>query len=319
MGSKPLIGIDLGGTKTAVAAITPDGQILARTQLPTGGHGSPEAFMAALVARVREVLAGAEPAAIGIGASGPLDLARGTIHNPYTLPLPDGADIVTPFHETFNVPVALENDADAAALGEHWRGAAQGYEFAVCLTFGTGVGGGIVVQGRVFRGAGGVHPEIGHMPVDPSGPQCYCGVRGCLEAVASGTAIGQAGQEAAQGRSGAALLSLAGGRAEAVRAEHVFAAARAGDATSGQIIARAVRATADAVFGLVHTLAPDAMILGGGVMRHYDLFEPAVRDALKRCILVPGSGVHLAPAQLGNDAGVLGAARAAALSLQQQG
>jgi glucokinase len=318
LSDRPLIGVDIGGTKIAVAAITPGGQILSRVHGPTLAHASYDSFVAALIELVQEALAAAspgQPLAIGIGCPGPIDPDRGTVHNPYTLPLPDGSDIVSPLHEHFRVPVALEGDAFSAALGEHWLGAARGRELAACVTFGTGIGCGIIRNGRVARGAHGIYPEVGHHAIDPAGPECYCGARGCWETLASGTAIGQGGQEAAQAGESAALLALAGGRPEAVTSEMVFQAAAEGDAAAGRVIDRAVRATAIGVFNVVHFLAPDAVILGGGVMRHYALFEPAIRAMLARITVVPQPGLLLAPAQLGQDAGLFGAARAAMLAV----
>jgi glucokinase len=312
-----LVGIDIGGTKMAATAITPNGRILGRAQAPTAAHPTYASFVEGLAQLVEQALAASgygdgRLAGIGIGCTGPVDPARGTVHNPYTLPLPDGSDIVTPLCQRFGVPVALENDADAAALGECWLGAGAGRQLVVCITVGTGIGAGIVRHGRIVRGAAGVHPEIGHQIVDPAGPECYCGARGCWEALASGTAVGKAGQAAAAGGTSPALLALAGGRPEAVTGELVFEAARAGDEAAERILARAIEASATALFNLVHFLGPDAIILGGGVMRHYDLFEPALREVLGRCILMPVPGMLLAPARLGADAGVLGAARAVA-------
>ncbi len=317
--NRVLIGIDVGGTKVATAAITLDGHILGRSQGVTAACSSYSEFVEMLVCLVEEVyraagLDRARIAGIGIGSPGPINPELGTVHNPYTLPLPDGSDIVTPLRRHFDVPVVLEGDAFCAALGECWLGAAVGRELVACVTIGTGIGCGIVRRGRVLRGARGVYPEIGHHAVDPAGPQCYCGARGCWEILASGTAISLAGQGAARSAHGSALLQLAGGKAENVTSELVFQAARSGDHAAAGIVAGAVRATAIGVFNLVHFLAPDAIVLGGGVMRHYDLFEPAIREALSRITVVPQAGLVLAKAQLGQDAGLLGAARAVALA-----
>ncbi len=322
MGDRLFIGFDIGGTKIAAAAISADGRILGRAQASTTAQRSYQAFVATLSALVRQALAAAgqaeaQLAAIGIGCPGPLDPERGTVHNPYTLPLPDGSDIVTPLRQEFAVPVVLEGDAFSAAIGEHWLGAAAGRELAACVTIGTGIGCGIVRQGRVHRGAGGLYPEVGHHIVDPAGPPCYCGASGCWEVIASGPAIGRAGQEAARGPGGQALLALAGGQADAVTSEMVFAAARSGDLAAERIVERAVQATATGVFNIVHFLAPDAIILGGGVMRHFDLFEPTLRNTVARITVVPVGGLLLAPARLGQDAGLLGAARVAALAIEE--
>jgi len=320
LSEQPLIGIDIGGTKIAVAAITSSGRILGCAQAPVCEQSSLAAFNDTLITLVRRALAegglpGEKPAAIGIGCTGPVDPAQGTVSNPYTLPLPMDSDITTPLRKAFDAPVLLENDAFAAALGEAWLGAARGRELAVCVTFGTGIGCGVVRAGRLQHGARGHFPEIGHQILDPTGPPCYCGASGCWESLASGTAIGQAGQRAAQGPGGEALLALAGGRAEAVDARLVFQAARSGDPVACHIVERAVRATAAGVHNLVHAFAPDAIVLGGGMMCHYDLFEPAARAAIARITIVPVDGLLIAPAELGANAGLYGAARLAALSL----
>ncbi len=320
MPENPLIGIDIGGTKIAVAAISTAGGILSRAQASTLAHASYDAFVRGLIGLVEEALHSSgrsdSPLAIGIGCPGPIDPERGTVHNPYTLPLPDGADITTPLRQHFAVPVVLENDAFAAALGEHWQGAARGRELAVCITFGTGIGGGIVRQGRPARGANGVYPELGHQIIEPTGPECYCGARGCWETLASGTAIGKAGQDAAASGRSRILLEMAADRPEDVTAEMVFHAAEAGDTAAIEAVECAIRATACGVHNIVHLLAPDAIILGGGVMRHYALFEPAIRQALARITVVPQPGLLLAPAALGPDAGMFGAARAAMLAVE---
>ena len=130
---------------------------------------------------------------VGVGCTGPVIAERGIINNPYTLPTWSECDIVSPLRTVFGRPVYLENDADAAALGECFAGAGQDSSRVVLLTLGTGVGGGVVINSRVYRGTQGEHPELGHMPIDPDGPSCYCGTRGCLESIASGTSIGAAG------------------------------------------------------------------------------------------------------------------------------
>ncbi|MDI7277245.1 MAG: ROK family protein [Anaerolineae bacterium] len=315
-----LVGVDIGGTKIAVAVVTPEGRILGRSQAATADCASYDAFVGALIALVERALGEAgcgesALAGIGMGCPGPLDPVRGTVHDPYTLPLPDGADIVSPLRRRFGVPAVLEVDTFAAALGEHWLGAGAGRALIACVMIGTGIGCGIVRDGRIARGAGGAYPEIGHHAIDPAGPPCYCGARGCWEALASGTAIGQAGQQAAASGDGVRMLALAGGRAEGITSGVVFQAAREGDEDAGRIVERAVQATAIGVHNIVHFLAPDAIIFGGGVMRHYDLFAPAIEQALARITIMPRRGLFVGRARLGPDAGILGAARAVAQAL----
>jgi glucokinase len=197
--SRRAIGVDIGGTKIAVGAVSENGAIAALTTTPTLPERAFEEGLEAIVSAIGTVLDAAgwsvlDVCGIGIGCAGPLDLVRGTIENQFTLAGWKGCDIVTPLRERFGVPAWLENDADAALVGEVAFGAGRGCENVVMLTFGTGIGSGILVGGRIHRGHAGGHPEMGHVPVVDDGAICYCGRRGCLESVASGTAIAAAGR-----------------------------------------------------------------------------------------------------------------------------
>lgn len=291
------VGVDIGGTKMAVAAVDADGRTLARTSLPTeAGLGFARA-VERLGAAISQVTAEAGGSAtslrgIGIGCAGPVNPRRGTIHNPYTLTGWDNCDIVSPLRERFEVPVFLENDADAALLGECFAGAGRGFDPVVMLTLGTGVGGAALVRGQVHRGVQGEHPELGHVPVAPDGPVCYCGIRGCLESLASGTAIGEAGR--------------AFGLPDAPA---VFAAARQGHARARAVVERAVAAAACAAWTVFHTLLPQRLILGGGMMdEHFELFAAAMRQRVAGATQFSPGAVDIARAALGNDAGLVGAA-----------
>lgn len=292
-----VVGIDIGGTKTSLGAVTPDGRIVARATLPTeaalGFARAVDRFEAALRALAAEHdLPLDQLEGIGIGCAGPVNPRRGTIHNPYTLEGWDDCDIVTPLRERFAVPVRLENDADAAALGECAAGAGRGFDPVAMLTFGTGVGGALVSQGAVYRGANGEHAELGHMVVRPDGPPCYCGARGCLESLASGTAIGEAGR--------------ASGLADA---HAVFAAARAGHPAARTVVNRAVDAAATAAWTLCHTLLPQRLVLGGGIMdTEFELFAHAMRERIAPATQFSRGAGEVARAALGNDAGLVGAA-----------
>jgi glucokinase len=231
-------------------------------------------------------------AGIGIGCAGPVNPRRGLINNAYTLGGWKGCDIVTPLGERFKIPVYLENDADAAAVGECLHGAGRGFDPVLMLTFGTGVGGGVVIRGEIYRGVDGEHPDLGHVAALPDGPSCYCGAKGCLESLASGTAIGEAGRAA--------------GFADA---RTVFAAAREGDAKAREIVDRAVRATVQAVWTCLHTFLPQRIVLGGGIMEdQFELFLQALRPPLEAATMVPRGAVRVVRAALGNDAGIVGAA-----------
>jgi len=291
------IGIDIGGTKMALAVVEGAGTVQARRSLPTEA----EAGFDRAVARLGEAIealcaeAGLEPAnlrGIGIGCAGPLDPVHGLINNPYTLAGWDRCDIVTPLRGRFGLHVRLENDADAAALGECVAGAGRGFDPVVMLTLGTGVGGAAIVRGEIYRGADGEHPELGHLAVDPDGPECYCGSRGCLESLASGTALAAAGQPAGY-----------------TDARAVFDAARSGEPTAQAILERAMAAAGAAAWTLFHTFLPQRLILGGGMAEeHFDLYAAAIRARLAGATQFTPKAVEIVQAQLGNEAGVIGAA-----------
>ena len=274
-GGGKAVGIDIGGTKTAVATVNGTGDIVREATIPTEserGFASGISRITETIARVLEESGWSAPElqGIGIGCAGPVDPVRGTILNPYTLPGWMNADIVTPLREAFGCPVVLENDADMALLGECRAGAGRGFDPVVMLTFGTGIGGAALVKGAILRGVAGEHPELGHVPVDPRGPRCYCGTNGCFESLASGSAL------AARGN-----------------------------------VKEAVSAMGAATWTIVHALLPERIILGGGVMDgHYGAFAAAAAEAIARARLVPAGRVTVARAQLGNRAGLAGAASA---------
>ena len=295
--SHKAIGVDIGGTKMAVAAVDTRGAIVARVTLPTEADQGFAHAVERLAEAIEHLLpqvgwARSELSGLGLGCAGPVDPAAGLINNPYTLAGWNRCDIVSPLRERFGVPVWLENDADMAALGECFCGAGRGFDPVVMLTFGTGVGGAAIVRGEIYRGAGGEHPELGHVPVDPCGPQCYCGIRGCLESLASGTAIAEVGQAA----------DLPDARA-------VFAAAMAGDEDAQRIVERAVNAAATAAWTFCHTFLPQRLVLGGGMMdEHFDLFASVINQRLSAATQFSRPGVAVVRAALGNDAGLVGAA-----------
>jgi glucokinase len=295
-GSDKAIGLDVGGTKTTVAAVDASGRVQARVSFETNSGRGFAICLVELVKRIRNVLNAADWTAdklsgIGIGCAGPVNPRRGTIHNPYTLPGWDGADIVTPLREGFGVSVCLENDADAATLGEFHFGAGRGANPLVVVTLGTGVGGGVLVNGQIYRGVNGEHPELGHISVLPDGPECYCGTRGCWESLASGSAIASAGETAGFKDS-----------------RSVFAAAPT-DSNASVIIQRALSATATGAWALFHTFLPQRIILGGGIgEEHFDIFATTMRQQISRATQFSKDRVEIVRAKLGNDAGVIGAA-----------
>ena len=293
---KRAIGIDIGGTKTAVAAVDATGHVHASTRFETSSKRGFSTCLTEMNEHIQRVLKEAkwnveELSGIGIGCAGPVNPARGTIHNPFTLPGWDNADIVTPLKQAFRVPARLENDADAAIVGESEFGAGASANPLVLVTLGTGIGGAVLMNGTIYRGVNGDHPEFGHILVEHAGPECYCGTRGCWESIASGAAIGQAGGS----------FGFADSRA-------VFAAAPK-DPNAAEIIQAAVDATAKATWTLLHTFLPQRIILGGGIgEQHFDLFARPMRQQISRTTQIPKGATAIFKAQLGNAAGVVGAA-----------
>ncbi|HOY60140.1 MAG TPA: ROK family protein [Verrucomicrobiota bacterium] len=291
------IGIDIGGTKMALGIVDGSGVVRAQVVLPTEAEAGFDRAVARLGDAIEALCGEAgtpvrDLAGIGIGCAGPLDPGRGLINNPYTLAGWDKCDIVTPLRARFGVRVQLENDADAAAMGECFAGAGRGFDPIVMLTLGTGVGGAAIVRGEIYRGANGEHPELGHVIVSDNGPPCYCGCRGCLESLASGTAIGAFGQ----------TEGFADARA-------VFAGARNGKTGARTIVDRALAAAAAGAWTVFHTFLPRRLILGGGIAEeHFDLFAAAMNPRLREATQFTAQAVEIVRAQLGNAAGMIGAA-----------
>lgn len=296
--------VDIGGTKIAVGVIDAAGKVLARAETPTAARDGFEAALARIVTLLDAARTGAgvEICGIGIGCTGPVDPRSGAIGKVEFLPGWEGCNPAARLAAQSGLPVALENDADAAVLGELRWGAGRSRRSLICVTIGTGIGGGIVVNGALYRGVGGSHPEIGHHVIDDSGPQCYCGARGCWEALASGPAIAaRALREVPADYPHRAGLTTAG----------LCDLARRGDAVASREIARAGRYLGIGIANLVTLYTPEAIVLSGSVMDSADLFMPVIRAVVRNnCTQVPAAEVALLPAALGSDAPLIGAGAA---------
>jgi glucokinase len=292
------VGIDIGGTNVRVAQVDSAGSVGCVVAEPVDGERRGGAAFGQLTDMVAELIAkagGEPPAGIGVGASGPVDPREGVIENPYTLPGAYQGCVTKSLADVFGIPVWLENDSDAAALGEAWKGAGAGAQTVVCVTVGTGVGVGVVRNGQIVRGADGSHPEPGHHVVDPAGPLCYCGASGCVESLASGDAI----------------------VAEAVRrgvvppgssAAEVHAAA-ATQPECRLIVERSRAVLALAVRNLVVLYAPDVIVLAGNALGDPEPVLAAARREVSKYTLGPAGGIGLSLSQLAGMAGCIGAAR----------
>lgn len=310
-----LLGADIGGTKLAAGVVTPDGTILSYRRTPTP-HG-PDAALDALAGLCRGALSDAraatsDVAALGIGCGGPLDRAAGVVISPVNLPGWRDVAVVERLGGILGLPAAVDNDATAAAVAEAWWGAGAGLRSLLYLTISTGIGGGIVLDGRPYRGAGGNAGEFGHASVAYDGPACRCGNRGCLENVASGTAIGRRAREAlATGRT-SSMVVLAGS-IDDVTAETVVAAVRGGDALAREIWDETVEALASGIAAQIAGFDPDIVVLGGGVTAAGEvLLEPLRLRVRARTERVVARAVPVVISGHGPRLGVLGAAAVAA-------
>jgi glucokinase len=259
-----LVGIDVGGTKIACAVGDASGRLLATVRRPTRPSGDGAADLAELAGSLRDLVAeaGCEPAdvdAIGVSLPGPLDPERGVLLDPPNLPGWHDLPVRDLLADAFSVPVFIENDANAAALAEWHFGAARGYEHVVYLTMSTGVGGGLILGGRLHRGVLASAGEIGHMPIEWDGAPCACGRRGCFEAYVGGAAWAQRLRVVTPATSRAA--ALAGGVA-GVTARHLVAAAREGDAFALEELHRWNDYVARGITSLAFVLAPQVVVLG---------------------------------------------------------
>jgi glucokinase len=293
--------VDIGGTKIAVGCVDRQGAVIAREETPTAASdGFPKVMerVAAMLDRARKK-AGIELDGIGIGCTGPVDPLTGEVGDVEFLPGWKGCNPVKALSSAFGVGAAMENDADAALLGEAEHGTGRGCDTLILVTVGTGIGGGILVNRRLYRGVDGAHPEIGHHVIDPSGPQCFCGAYGCWEVLARGPAIAERFRRGEPDHP----------RAADATAKIVCELARAGDEAARREIEREGRYLGIGIANLVTLYAPQAIVLGGSVMASADLFLPVVRDIVRRsCGLVPFEKIRLTTASLGADTPLVGAA-----------
>jgi glucokinase len=302
VGESFVIGMDLGGTNLRVAGVGADGTIAELYREQTLAREGPEPVIARILAAIGQVTerlakAGGIVRGIGLGAPGIISASAGTIVSSPNLPGWDDVPLRDRVAAATGLPVLLENDANAAAYGEYWRGAGAGCSSMVLLTLGTGVGGGLVLGGELWRGADGMAGEVGHITVEPGGRTCRCGNAGCLETYASATGIVDSYRELA-------------GVEEAVSSEEIHRRAHEGDANARQAYREAGRSLGLAFAALVNLLNPERIVIGGGVLPAWDLFiQPAEHEMRRRAFAAPAARVRIVPAALGNLAGVTGAAR----------
>ncbi len=312
---KHVVGIDIGGTKLATVVADTAGNILNKVRKPTLAERGPEYARQLLFDMVHETieLAGLERtaiSAIGVSCGGPLDTKTGIVYSPPNLPGWDALPLKSQLESEFEIPVTIENDANASALAEYRFGGGRGYNAVLYMTMSTGIGGGIVLDGQVYHGANDSAGEVGHQILLPDGPLCGCGKRGCLEALCSGPAIARRAQAAVRNEKASAttLLDLAGGHIESVRSEHVLEAARQGDALALRLVEETAYYMGWGIANLVNILNPDIVLLGTIAIAAGDLLLNPIRKTVSEFAMTrPAEAVKIAPAQLGEALGDLAA------------
>jgi glucokinase len=300
------IGVDIGGTNIKIAAVSAKGEVLARGVVETRAGDGPALAFRRIHAAARHLSGGGGVHGVGIGCAGLIDATRGVLRVSPNLPAWKGAPLARLAKAHFSVPVAVENDATSAAFGESFVRGARGRDL-VFITLGTGVGGGIVADGRVVRGVSGYGGEIGHMTVDPNGPPCRCGARGCLEAYAGAYGIVRIARDALRSRGKA--RGKRGAPVRMATARDVLDAARRGH-PAGRETARVVgEHLGIAVASLLNLLNPSVVVIGGGVGGGFDVLAPHVRRAVARCAFAhTAKAARIERSRLGNDAALVGAA-----------
>ncbi len=310
-----IAGVDLGGTTTKIAFITLEGEIVHKWEIPTDNSNEGQNITANIAMAIDKKLTEAGETkskliGIGMGAPGPVDYETGIILNVVNLGWKDNYPLKYSLEASTALPSAIENDANCAALGEMWKGAGNGAKNLVCVTLGTGVGGGVIANGNIVQGVNGAAGEIGHITVIPSGgAPCNCGKTGCLETVASATgivrlALAEINNDSSSGKLGE-LFKENGN----ITAKDVFDAARDGDKLAEKVVEEVSFHLGFALANIGNTLNPEKIVLGGGVSKAGSILVNAVNENFaKFAFSSVRDSTNLVLATLGNDAGVLGAA-----------
>ena len=291
--------LDIGGTKIAAGMVDEDGHVLASMSCPTDPAAGLDDAVQRMVDMLRQTAreAGKTLTGIGIGCTGPVFPELGTLGKVEFMPSWEGANLVKILSAYMGVSVAIENDADAAALGEWAWGAGGNTQNFLLVTVGTGIGAGLVLNGQLYRGVSSAHPEIGHHVIDPTGPLCFCGAHGCWESLSSGPALERWAQ-------------VQHPRTQTLSAREICKLAEHGDPNALAAVQHTARYFALGLANLVTLFVPECIALGGGLMQAYPLFKDEVETTIQtNCGLVPHEKVRVVPVALGAQSGLIGAAR----------
>ncbi len=310
--AKYVIGVDFGGTKIATCLMNEKGSVVKQISLPTLASKGPKSVIERIKSSIYEVAKQANInmssiSAIGIGSPGPMDAERGIIKNSPNLPGWVEVPLKDLLLDEFKLPLCVENDANAAALGENLYGSGKGVRNFVYITIGTGIGGGMVVDGELFKGANGNAVEIGHTTINFQGPKCACGNTGCWEVYASGLALARFAKEGIEGGKKTVIRDIAGGGV--IRAEHVFAAAKQGDEYALELVHNEGYYLGVGLANVVDAFNPDSIAFGGGLIHEWDLLSSNMIEVMnERALKANKENVKVVKAVLGSNVGVIGAA-----------
>lgn len=308
-----VVGIDIGGTKLATVVANNSCKIINKVRRPTLADKGPEYAIQLLFDMVYQTIEEVSLElgtikAIGISCGGPLDTKTGVVYSPPNLPGWDAFPLKDRLETEFKIPTTIENDANASALAEYRFGGGRGYDVVLYMTMSTGIGGGIVVNGKILHGANDSAGEVGHQILLPDGPQCGCGKRGCLEALCSGPAIARRAKEAIQDESNSVIIALADGKLDAIKSEHVLEAAKQDDTLAKKLIDETAYYMGWGIANLVNVLNPDIVLLGTIAIAAGDLLLNPIRQTVSTFAMSrPAEVVKIMPAQLGESLGDLAA------------
>jgi glucokinase len=308
------LGIDLGGTKILTAVADPRGEMRSRDHSITPAAKGTDAVIQAILQSAARALqqagiSASELSAIGVGAPGLSNPQTGVLYTSPNLPGWRDVPLRDIIEEKFSKKSFLINDANAAAVGELSFGAGKGARDLIYITISTGIGGGLIIDGRIYTGPAGTAGELGHMTIDDEGPSCNCGNIGCWETLASGTALAREARRRITEGAETTILDHAGGDVEKVTAETVHKAAVRGDSLASELIARTSYYVGVGLANLINIFNPELIVIGGGLSNMGDmLLEPAFREAKQRAFKQSYWAVRFARAELGRNSGVLGAA-----------
>lgn len=305
---KIVLATDLGGTNLRMAAVSEEGEILARVKYKTPRSHKPESIvkvMAEAAEECRSAVAESRISAIAAAVPGIINLEKGAIYKSPNLPELDGFEMIPALEKALGIGAVLENDANAAAVGESWLGASEGFADSIMVTLGTGVGGGIIIDGKILRGIDGTAGEIGHINVEPKGYPCGCGSFGCVEQYASATAVVRIAREITTEKPFSKIEEF-----DDLTSEEIYEIAKNGSDLAREVFRQQGFYLGIMLAGLVNTLNPQVIVIGGGAAAGWDLFIEPLREQIKiRAYAEPAHRAEIRRAKLGDDAGIIGVAR----------